>query len=214
MRIIIAADTYYPNIDGASYFTQRLAEQLVYQGHRVMVIAPSQTLLTGCFKHKGVDVFGVSSPVGLFKKIKPMVLNFKPDVIHVQGHFFIEHAMIKIGKKYTIPIVATNHFMPDNLLHYLPLPKKINYLIKQLMWWHFKRVFFNLPIITTPTKTAANILRNIGITQKVVALSCGIDTTKFNNKNDSEYLRKRYHLPNKLILLAVNQGPGLLKSTH
>jgi len=218
MRIIIGADTYYPNIDGASYFTQRLAEQLVRCGHEVLVIAPGKFFKDTYFTHNQVNILGTSSwpsgfhkdyrfslPFGLQKHLKPIVLNFKPDVIHVQGHFFVENALIKIAKKNKLPIVATNHFMPDNLTHYVTLPKKLKKLLNDLLWWHFKRNFSELPVITTPTKTAANVLKNIGLTQEILPLSCGIDMNKFNPNNNGDYLKKQYNLPNKPTILVVNR---------
>ncbi|KKQ28056.1 MAG: Glycosyltransferase [Candidatus Magasanikbacteria bacterium GW2011_GWC2_37_14] len=218
MKIIIGADTYYPNIDGASYFTQRLAEQLVLRGHEVLVIAPGKSFNDIYSTHNQVNILGVSSwpsgfhkdycfslPFGLLKHLEPVVLNFKPDVIHVQGHFFVENALIQIAKKNHLPIVATNHFMPDNLTHYVALPKKIKKLLNNLLWWHFKRNFSKLPIITTPTKTAANVLKKIGLTQEIIPLSCGIDMKKFNPNNNSDYLKKRHNLPNKPTILVVNR---------
>ena len=44
MRILIGADTYAPDVNGASYFAQRLATGLAGRGHEVHVACPSRRL--------------------------------------------------------------------------------------------------------------------------------------------------------------------------
>ena len=61
MKVLIASDTYYPHVNGASYFTQRLAQALAERGHEVAVIAPSLTLGNDTFKRGSVKVYGVRS---------------------------------------------------------------------------------------------------------------------------------------------------------
>lgn len=218
MRILIASDTYYPSVDGASIFTQRLVVKLKERGHELMVIAPSTSFKDGYVTANGITVFGVSSwptlfhknyrftpPIRLSKKIRPVIKKFNPDVTHIQGHFFIESTVAKLSRKLNIPILATNHFMPENLIHYLHAPVFIENIVTKLAWMQFKLVFDRLPSITTPTRTAAKVLKDIGIKQDVLPLSCGIDLTKFSPSNDGEFLRQKYHLPNIPLVLCVGR---------
>lgn len=43
LRVLIGADTYPPDINGAARFTARLAAGLARRGHEVHVVAPSDT---------------------------------------------------------------------------------------------------------------------------------------------------------------------------
>ena len=61
MKILIATPTYFPNVNGASYFAQRLAYYLKKRGHDIMVIAPSLTIHHERSSHDGVSVFGIRS---------------------------------------------------------------------------------------------------------------------------------------------------------
>ncbi len=219
MKILIVADMYYPDVNGCSYFTQRLARYKKAEGHEVAVVAPSRFLKNTDEKKNNIRVFGVSS-VQILKKVKDMRLphpffiqsqmkkilkEFKPDVIHMQGHFTINRAMLKVAKKQGFPIVATNHFMPDNLTHYLPLPKKIIGLVNELMWYDFARVFNKVPFITTPTEIAANIIRPL-LDIRVVSITNGVDLERFNTKNNGMYLRRHFNIEeNKPILLYVGR---------
>lgn len=218
MRILIAADTFYPSVDGASFFTQRLAKKLLERGHEVLVIAPSTSFKSGYVDADGIPMFGVSSlptlfhklyrftpPILLSKRIRPVIEKFDPQVAHIQGHFFIESTVAKLSREMRIPILATNHFMPENLLHYLHAPVAVENIIKKIGWAQFRAVFRRLPVVTTPTKTAAKVLKDIGLTQDILPLSCGIDLAKFNPRNDGGYLRLKYNLPNKPLVLCVGR---------
>lgn len=218
MRIIIAADTYYPSVDGSSFFTQRLSGALKALGHDVLVFAPSTTWKNTMQVRDGVRIYGVASlptflhkdyrfvpPLFLNNKIKKEIEKFHPDIIHIQGHFFLEAAVFKIGRALGVPVLGTNHFMPENLLHYAKLPKIFENLLKKIMWQHFIFVFKKLELLTTPTKTARTILRGIGLENEVRVISCGIDLDKFNPRNNGEYLRSIYKLPKRPLLLSVSR---------
>ncbi|MFH0819262.1 MAG: glycosyltransferase [Patescibacteria group bacterium] len=218
MKILIVSDTLISRAGGVAYFSKRLAFYLKKRGHDVLVLVPAKNTKLGFFVHQGVKVFGVSSipilvyegfrisPAFLFNhQIKKVIAGFKPDIIHIQGHFLICQTAIKIAKEFKIPIVATNHFLPNNFLHYLYLGKKEGEIVEKLLWHGFKKVYNNIDYITTPTKTAVAILKSIGFNKKVIPISCGIDLKRFNPQNNGNYLRKKYHLPNKSVLLFVGR---------
>jgi glycosyltransferase involved in cell wall biosynthesis len=217
MKILIAGPTFYPNVNGASYFTQRLAHYLNKRGHSVLVIAPSRFLHHETYKLNGVSVLGIRSfsifingvriAQSFFIKntIQKIIKEFSPDIIHLQSHLAFSNTIIKVAKELGIPVVGTNHFMPENLTHYLHLPKKIEAYIIRLAWNDFRRVFEKLNAVTAPTETGAQILTKIGLKKPISSISNGIDLEIFNNKNNSDYLRKKYHLPNKPTLMYLGR---------
>jgi 1,2-diacylglycerol 3-alpha-glucosyltransferase len=219
MKILIVADNYYPNVNGSSYFTQRLAYYLKQRGHEILVIAASRSLRHEPFSHNGIDVFGIRSyslgfiyndfrfslPIGISSVIEEKVREFHPDVIHIQDHFVISPVVQKVAKELNIPVMGTNHFMPENLLHYLHLPESLEQIAKKIAWAQFKKIFEQLKIVTTPTKTAAELLKQVNLTKPVLPISNGIDLQKFRPGNNGEYLKQRYKLSNKPILLYVGR---------
>ena len=219
MKILIVADNYYPNVNGSSYFTQRLAFYMKQRGHDVLVMTASRSLKHEPSSHDGVDIFGIRSyPLGLFYKdfrfslpigirraVEKEIKKFGPDVIHIQDHFVISPKVQEVAKKMNIPMVGTNHFMPENLLHYLHLPPKVEKLAKNLAWAQFRKIYEHLGAVTTPTKTAAELLKEVKLTKPVMPVSNGVDLKKFHTGNDGEYLRKRYNLPNVPTLLYVGR---------
>jgi 1,2-diacylglycerol 3-alpha-glucosyltransferase len=218
MKIVISIDNYYPNVNGSSYFAQRLAYYLMQRGHEVLAIVPSLSVRHETFVHDGVEAFGVRSfpilfykgfrfvqPLGIEKTIERRVLEFKPDLIHLQDHFFIGSALRRIAKKHGIPMMGTNHFMPENLTHYLHLPKTIDRRVKNWAWDGFREVFEDLHFITTPTQSAANLLKDVRLSKSVMPVSNGIDLRKFHPKNNGAHLKRLYNLPDKPIFLYVGR---------
>ena len=219
MKILIAADTYYPHVNGASYFAQRLACHLVNCGHRVRVIAPSLSCCNEVFEQDGITINGVRSvPAIIYKnfRISPRMIQGKiirdvmaawqPDIVHVQSHFFICKEVLHIANKIGLPTVITNHFMPENLMHYFPFPVFIKALLKKWGWKQLTSTFKTVDVVTTPTKTAAQLLDKIGLKKEVLAVSCGIDLKKFNSCWKNSHLKIKYNIPEgKNILLYVGR---------
>ena len=145
MKILIASDLHYPTINGVATFSRNLAQGLASRGHEVVVIAPSQTGK----KYKEVDgnytiVRTVSVPFPFYqnfrislnpaREVRKIMEEFDPDIIHIQMLMWIGQAAMKYGNKVGIPIVSTNHAMPENLMDNLvllaPVSKPINYILK------------------------------------------------------------------------------------
>jgi glycosyltransferase involved in cell wall biosynthesis len=217
MKILIVGPTFYPDVNGASYFVQRLAHYLHKNGHSVLVVAPSRFIHNENYDLNGVSVFGVRSfPIfinrfrvaqSIFIKnlLRKKIKEFSPDVIHLQSHLIFSKTILEIARELKIPIMGTNHFMPENLLHYLHLNRKTEGHIRQFAWKDFLKVFEKLDAVTTPTETGAKLLAEIGLSKSVVPISCGIDLKIFNTQNNGEYLKEKYNLPKKQILLYLGR---------
>lgn len=217
MKILLASDTYYPHVNGASYFTQRLAHALAERGHEVAVIAPSQTAAHADGMHGKVRVFSIRSfPVFFYPgfrfvlpgtiqwRIRDILRGFRPDVVHIQMHFPVSRATVGAARRLGIPAVGTNHFMPENLIHYFHLPPAIARVMQTLAWRDAARVYRKTRGASAPTRTAAAMLER-WIGTPVRTISNGIDLKRFNPPNDPAPARTRYSLPDKPILLSVGR---------
>jgi len=215
MRVLIASDTYYPHVNGASYFTQRLAAALAEAGHEVAVVSPGPEFASTQRPHGKVTHYGVRSfpifivprfrfvlPVvsGISGQVRRAIHEFKPDIVHIQMHFPISRMALREANRRGIPVVATNHFMPDNLTHYLHLPEVVTNQIHRAAWADAARIFRKAHAVSAPTRTAADIMQP-QLNQEMQAISNGIDLKRFNPANDPAPARDTYRLP---------QGPTLL----
>ncbi len=219
MNILLAADTYYPSVNGASYFAQRLAAMLATRGHRVSAIIPSQKFSNTTSVHEGVTLYGVHSvsipvypgfrlspSIFIKKTIENIIAEVQPDVVHIQDHFMIGKTVALAARVSHIPVVGTNHFMPENLLHYFHLPKPASKQLKKFGWDQFMDVYQTLDAVTTPTQTAAGLIREMGFDKEVTAISCGIDCSRFAKGIVRKDILQKYRIPNnKPVALYVGR---------
>jgi 1,2-diacylglycerol 3-alpha-glucosyltransferase len=216
MKILFVSDTYYPHLNGVYYFVCRLAPLLRERGHDVAVLAPSESTHFTQTKIDAIDVYGVPSVSSLFyPKVRlpvPLLLTsrvnqvldcFNPDVIHIQDHFVISKTVVRENKKRGIPIIGTNHFMPENLTALLP-DGKWRKSLETRLWSGFARVYNQLLLVTTPTETAARLIRP-ALHVPVIAISSGIDLKKFNPAGGKERIREKYGIPAGPLLLYVGR---------
>lgn len=207
MKILIASDLHYPTINGVATFSRNLAKGLAGLGHEVLVIAPSQT------GKRGKEVDGnhviartVSIPFPFYqnyrislnpgREIKKLIEEFDPDIIHIQMLLGIGQAAMKYGNKFGIPIVSTNHAMPENLMDNLkllaPVSRPINYMIKA----YGARFHSKADFVTLPTQSAIDMFNATDrITVPMEAVSNGIDLERFSPGKAPADLYERFSLP-------------------
>ncbi|MDI9314331.1 MAG: glycosyltransferase [Hydrotalea sp.] len=204
-------------------FTHRLAWYLKKRGHIIKVMALSETHRTEDRVIDGVPVVGMASfapgiykknsfrvaiNLGLKKKVEKEIHAFSPDIIHVQGHYPVARTVIALAKQYHIPVIGTNHSIPENIIHYIPF-YRVPWIEKSFCRWawrDFCRVYEQVDRTTTPTKSSIDIMQKNGYKRTVLPISCGIDTDLFNPKHNDPYLLDKYNLPkDKKLLLFVGR---------
>jgi len=198
LRVLITSDTFPPDINGASRFTERLAGGLVRNGNDVHVIAPSFNKSWGTsievidlvpmtvhrirsYKVPFHKTLRYVNPLTFRKKVDLILDDFEPDAIHSQSHLILGRICMRSGIQRNIRLVATNHIMPENILRYLPLPKFLEEQFKARLWKDAGKVLAKFDHVTTPTRRAAELLENAAGMNSVLAISCGIDATNFTN---------------------------------
>ncbi|WP_320537903.1 glycosyltransferase [Pseudarthrobacter sp. IC2-21] len=193
LTILIAADTYPPHVNGAAQFSYRLAKGMTARGHNVNVLAcradngPSFTEFRseatvhrlhshGVFTH---EYFRICLPWEIKKEISLLFDRINPDVVHIQSHYMIgEHVLYEAVKR-GIRIVATNHFMPENLNPFLPFPQWLKDIIGKISWKDMGKVMGQADVVTTPTPLAAKAMHQHAFLRKVLPLSNGIDSAAY-----------------------------------
>jgi glycosyltransferase involved in cell wall biosynthesis len=193
LTILIAADTYPPHVNGAAQFGYRLAKGMTGRGHNVHVLA--------CHNSKGKsftefrdeatvhrlrshsvpthEYFRICFPWEIKKEISLLFDRVKPDVVHIQSHYMIgEHVLYEAVKR-GVRIVATNHFMPENLNPFLPFPQWFKNIIGRISWKDMGKVMGQADVITTPTPLAAKAMHEHAFLRKVLPLSNGIDSAAY-----------------------------------
>lgn len=197
LRILIGADTFAPDVNGAARFAERLAAGLAERGHDVHVMAPAANRKHGSWTeiHEGQaitahrlrswrwyphDWLRFALPWRIRQNSAKVIDRVKPDVVHFQSHIIVGRGLSVEAEKRGIRIVGTNHFMPENMLEFTLLPKAWQDWAVGLAWKAAGRTFGRAESVTTPTLRAAQFLeKHTGLTG-VHAISCGIDAHKYS----------------------------------
>ncbi len=220
MRVLIAGITYAPSLNGQAIFTTNLAEGLVKQGYEVMVAFPGGRNSSHPRVLNGVQLAPLKSvslefihedaytPFRFKSAIARLFDDFQPDVIHIQDHYPVCSAVVRLAQKRGIKVIGTNHFMPENVAPYIPFLSKIKPLFNWLMWHLVLEVYNRVDVVTAQSPAAADILHSQGLRKPIYPVSCGIDLNHFhpNPNTDRNACRGRYHLdPAKTVFLFVGR---------
>ncbi len=220
MRIVLAGQTYNPPINGPGVFSVQLAEGLAREGHQVMVLTPSTSLRAVRQFQNGVRVEGIPA-VPLFPPyvdvrvslapgpwVRRLLDEFRPHVVHLQDHYPLCRGVLRAARRREIPVLATNHFVPENILPHIPLHRHAPRLLTRLLWATARAVLDRADLVTAPSRTAAQILRDCGLQAEVRAISCGVDLERFapDAAVDRRAVRQRYGLePASTLFLYVGR---------
>ncbi|MEU3016647.1 glycosyltransferase [Nocardiopsis sp. NPDC007018] len=219
LRVLIASDTYPPDVNGAGYFTHRLAEGLAARGHRVHVVCPSErgeprvTVNGSVTEHRLRSApipfqpsMRAAVPLGMGGHIARVLWRLDPDVVHVQSHFTLSRSTLRRARAAAVPVVLTNHFMPDNLYAHARVPRSMQRAAGSLAWRDMVRVAAEADHVTTPTPRAAELLRDRGFARDIEAISCGIDLDRFQPRaGDRAGARARFGLPDRETVVFVGR---------
>jgi glycosyltransferase involved in cell wall biosynthesis len=188
LRILISADTFPPDVNGAAHFADRLARGLADRGHDVHVVCPSATPRPAVLSDGQLTLhrigslgtpfhptFRICAPWRATRSAPELFDLIQPDVVHVQSHFSLGRAMVKAAHDRGIPVIATNHFMPENLLGYAPVPRALRDPLARWAWRDLVRVYGQADVVTAPTPRAVELLETNGLPGGARAVSCGID---------------------------------------
>ena len=106
LTILIGADTFAPDVNGAARFAERLAAGLVERGHDVHVMAPAANRKHGTWKevHEGQEITAhrlyswrwyphdwlrFALPWRIKQNSARVLDAVKPDVVHFQSHIIV-----------------------------------------------------------------------------------------------------------------------------
>ena len=103
----------------------------------------------------------------------------KPDVVHSQSHIVVGRGLSRQAAKRDIRVIATNHFMPENMIEHTLLPKFLRKTAISVAWRDAAKTFRFADAVTTPTRKAASFLEAAVDIHGVHAISCGINAANY-----------------------------------
>lgn len=192
MKILLGADQYPEYINGAANFTARLGAGLARAGHTVDLLWPSASGRHHTYLDQGVRVHRLSSialpgrprmqvcrPRVAQRQVEQILQIARPDVVHLQSHLTLGRALLRAAREEGVPVVATNHFMPENLVPHIPVIRRFPVTVSRLAWRDLERVYAHADILTAPTERAVQLLAEATSLPAATAVSCGIDLSRY-----------------------------------
>lgn len=191
LTILIGADTYPPDVNGAAQFGHRLALAMLRRGHRVHVVAASnrvgksyqRVVEDGIVEHRlrshkvfTHEYLRLCTPWEIWREVGQILDQVQPDVVHIQCHWIIGRVLAVQAAKRGIRVIATNHVMPENIAPFLPIPDATQHLFAKVSWWDMARVLRHAQVVTTPTPIAVQAMEASGAFKRsALAVSNGIE---------------------------------------
>jgi glycosyltransferase involved in cell wall biosynthesis len=195
MRIVIAAETFPPDVNGAARFAHRLATGLAGRDHDVHVICVSPDGAARTERVDGITVhrvrshrtpfhrtFRIGLPWQVRREVGALLEELRPDLVHVQAHFVVGRYVLRQAVALGVPTVATNHFMPENLFGHAHVPAWLQGMASRWAWRDLGRVFGLADVVTAPTPRAVQLLHDNGFPARAVPVSCGIDIDRYRGR--------------------------------
>lgn len=196
LRILIGADTFIPDVNGAARFTRDLAVRLSKRGHDVHVVAPATSTRSatgielidgqpisvhrlGSVRWPSHDWLRFVPPWRVRAAAGRILDEVTPDVVHVQSFINIGRGLAREAHARELPLMATNHVMPDNIVDVSGFPEVLKPRLAQIGWNLADSVLTLADTVTSPTPIAARYLTENTSVGTVIPLSCGIDLERF-----------------------------------
>ena len=196
LKVLIGADTFTPDVNGAARFAERLAAGLVARGHEVQVMAPSAGRRYGTWieEHDGQRMvmhrlhswrwpphpwLRFALPWRIKRNSARVLDEVKPDVVHFQSPVIVGRGLTIEAEKRGIRVIGTNHLMPENMLEFSLIPERLQDWSVRIAWKSVRRTFERAEAVTTPTHRAAEFLEAHTGLRDVYAVSCGIDAHEY-----------------------------------
>ncbi len=208
MRILIANDQHWPMKSGVATAARTMAQGLAALGHTVMVVAPSQTGRGYKETDENYEITRIRSfglpfrknlrvSVTYDREMRRILDEFQPDVVHVHTQLTVGLGILRAAVQRHIPVVATNHVMPDNMIKNIkvlsPISRPISYFISE----YGALLYRGAKHIVMPTQSALQLFNTTRIEAPVVAISNGINLERFQPLKPTDAIYKKFDIPRK-----------------
>ena len=206
MKILISSDVYEHQISGVTNSVVNLRDELINLGHDVRMLVLSTSRKS--YK-EGFNYYIGSKPIPVypsarfsFKKNDKLIkelIDWKPDIVHIQTEFSTRILANRIIKELDIPYVTTCHGLYEDYICYFCPSKKIGRgIVKRLS----NKYYNNTDTLVVPSNKLKSRLNEYGIKCPIEIIPTGIDLSKYQKKIS---IKEKKELLNKLGLIDNNK---------
>lgn len=211
MKILVTAESFPPIINGAAVATYNTAVGHARNGHDVRVVVPSDTgdpyedtIDGGAVVHRtrSIRLWGSYGKATNFRvsvqpltTIRPLITRWKPDVVHSNHPLLIDQTALTLAKRAKVPVVATNHVMPSNILDNADWWLTLLPQLESQTWKQLLRFLNRAHFVTSPAQRAIDLLEQHGLKRPHRVVSNGVDLVRFNPRVPRTKLGRKLKIP-------------------
>ena len=198
MNIVMATNTYSPQVGGVARSVERFTEAYRARGHRVLVVAPTYensepdepglARVPAIQRFNGSD-FSVILPIPMY--LTRSVNDFQPDLFHSHHPFLLGDTALRMASMRQTPIVFTYHTMYELYTHYVPFgAQSLGEMAKRLSVG-----YANLcDHIIAPSRYIAELIAARGVSTPITVIPTGVDAARYERGEGTEF-RRRFGIP-------------------
>lgn len=204
MRIVIVNDQHWPMKSGCAQASRTQALGLAARGHDVLVIAPSLSRHNEQDHDTNYEITRIRSfkfrnnlrvSVVLDREVKRVLREFNPDIVHVHTQLTLGLAVLRAATSMKIPVVATNHVMPDNIVDNVKVLGSLSRPIGYIWTEYGNLLYRGAKRIIMPTASALELFNLERIEAPTLAISNGINLDQFKPRTAPDSLYKKFKIP-------------------
>ncbi|MDD5545153.1 MAG: glycosyltransferase [Candidatus Pacebacteria bacterium] len=209
MKIFYSLEVFFPHISGVTITTDRLAKHFSQKKNKnqVWIITSSENGKFQIINNKGsyniIKIKSYRNPikkklkVSYFAplKLRKILKDFKPDLIHIQDPLFISNILAIEAKKMDIPVIATQHSSLDFPLACLEMPDFFKKMTAKAMAAALSKFFNNYcRVLIVPSNYIKSEAVKWGVNIPIEVVSNGIDLDLYAKKPIPLSFIEEYHL--------------------
>ena len=209
MRIAFFTNCYKPLVNGVVTSISSLKEAYKRKGHEVYVFAPKVEDYVdqekNVFRYRSVNLTSKVKyplPIPLSLRVKKVITEFNPDIVHIHHPFLLSSSAIMYGKKLGIPKILTIHTQYEQYAYYVsPIPERVTHeAIKMII----SNLAYKTDCITTPSASMKELIEGYGVKNRIEVIPNAIHLISFQEDNELKRtgIKKKYNLKedDKIIL--------------
>ena len=186
MKVLIASDTYEYQISGATNSIIALRNELREMGHdvRALVLSPNNKSY-----YKNGDYYIASKAIPIYPgarfsfkvhdKLIEEILEWEPDIVHLQSEFSSRILANRIIGVLNIPFVTTCHAVYEDYTNYFCPSKKLGRTIVK----HCSRKFYNgAKTLIVPSEKLKKIEKGYGVKCPIEVVPTGISLGNYQKE--------------------------------
>lgn len=208
MNIGFFTDTYFPQVSGVSTSVKLLRDELVRQGHNVIIFTttdPAAKPEIGVVRLPSIPFVNYDDrriAYSGFDRCLKIARQNEIEIVHTHTEFSLGMAGKYVASRMKIPNVHTYHTMYENYTHYILQGN----LIHASHVRYLSKIYCNQTNgIVTPSKITHDKLREYGISEKIQIIPTGVKMPPYSEQHRIDVRSELNLKEDDVVLLSLSR---------